>query len=285
MKKVFKIAILILIFVAFVAVIAHFLGGQSIDVLEPSGMIGAKEKDIIVTASLLMMIVVVPVFILTLIFAWVYRESNGKAKHTPDWEHNSIAEYCWWGIPVLIIAVLAVITWRSCHELNPFRPITSDKKPLNIQVVALQWKWLFLYPEQGIASLNYVEFPEKTPIHFEITSDAPMNSFWIPKLGGQIYCMPAMRSELNLIADETGSFRGCSANISGDGFAGMRFIAKASTEEEFDGWVAQVKGSKKLLNWTDYEEMVKPSSYVPPEYFMLTQEDLFEKVLMKYMAH
>ena len=164
-----------------------------------------------------------------------------KAKHAPDWEHNYIAEYCWWGVPIVIIVILAVTTWKSSHDLNPFKPIESEKKPLAIQVVALHWKWLFIYPEQGIATVNFVQFPEKTPINFEITSDAPMNSFWIPQLGGQIYAMPAMRSKLHLIANEIGSFRGVSANISGKGFAGMTFTAKSSSEEDFDAWVQSGK--------------------------------------------
>ena len=226
MKRTFKIAILSLLFLAFVIAGVFFISTHNIAVLEPKGFIGIKERDLIITALLLMLIVVIPVFLFALFFAWKYRESNSKARHAPDWEHNYIAEYCWWGVPFLLIIILGVITWKSSHELNPFRPIQSDVKPIKIQVVALQWKWLFIYPEQNIATVNYVEFPEKTPINFEITADAPMNSFWIPQLGGQIYAMPAMRSKLHLIANEEGTFRGCSSNISGKGFAGMVFTAK-----------------------------------------------------------
>lgn len=282
MKKIFKIIIFVLIFAGVFAAIAFYLGSHNIAVLEPKGMIGQKERDLIVTASLLMMIVVIPVFILTLVFAWFYRENNPKAKHHPDWEHNYIAEYCWWGIPILIIMALAVICYRSSHELNPFKPIQSEKKALTIQVVALQWKWLFIYPEQGIACMNFVQFPEKTPLKFEITSDAPMNSFWIPRLGGQIYAMPAMRSKLHLIANEAGEFRGCSANISGKGFAGMHFKAKSTSQQEFDEWVSSVKQSEKQLNFEGYAQLVGPSEYVPVSYYVLTQEDLFDRVLMKY---
>jgi cytochrome o ubiquinol oxidase subunit 2 len=246
-------------------------------------MIGKKESVLIITSSLLMLIVVIPVFILTWAFAWIYREGNAKAKHHPDWEHNYIAEYCWWGVPIFIIAILAVITWKSSHELNPFKPIVTEKKTLTIQAVALQWKWLFIYPEQGIAAINFVQFPEKTPIHFEITSDAPMNSFWIPQLGGQIYAMPAMRSKLYLIADEPGSFRGCSANISGTGFAGMKFTAKSSSEEDFNQWVQTVRQSPKNLNLNEYQSLLKPSEYDPVAYFVLTQGDLFDCIIMKYM--
>jgi len=283
MKKTFKIAVLVLLVLGTVALAALYISNHSIAVLDPKGMIGEKERDLIITASLLMLIVVVPVFILTLAFAWKYRVSNGKARHDPDWEHNYIAEYCWWGVPFVIIVILAIITWKSSHELNPFSPIESNKKPLAIQVVALDWKWLFIYPEQGIATVNFVQFPEKTPLSFEITADAPMNSFWIPQLGGQIYAMPAMRSKLNLIANEIGSYRGASANISGEGFAGMKFVAKSSSQEDFDQWVQSIKQSSSYLDLSEYNQLVNPSSYNPVAYYILGQKDLFDRIMMKYM--
>lgn len=284
MKKAFNIALLVLLFVALTAYTVYYVNSTNVPVLDPKGMIGEKERDLIVTSSLLMLIVVIPVFILTWAFAWIYREGNQKAKHHPDWEHNYIAEYCWWGVPVVIIGVLAILTYRSSHELNPFRPIDSDKKPLVIQAVALQWKWLFIYPEQGIATINFIQFPENTPLNFEITADAPMNSFWIPQLGGQIYAMPAMRSRLNLIANEPGTFRGCSANISGTGFAGMTFTAVSSSEEDFDTWVQKVKQSPKMLGAAEYQSLVEPSEYVPVSYYGSAEPNLFDQVLMKYMV-
>ncbi|NDD59526.1 MAG: cytochrome ubiquinol oxidase subunit II, partial [Chlamydiae bacterium] len=175
-------------------------------------------------------------------------------------------------------------TWKSTHDLNPYKPIATSQKPLKIQVVALQWKWLFIYPEQGIATLNFVQFPEKTPVSFEITADAPMNSFWIPQLGGQIYAMPAMVSQLNLIADEQGSFRGVSANLSGDGFAGMTFVAKASSETEFHQWVNSVRRSGNFLNLKEYNRLVKPSAYCPEAFYLLKEDNLFDHILMKYKA-
>ncbi len=184
---------------------------------------------------------------------------------------------------MIIIVVLAIITWRSSHKLNPFTPIESDKKALAIQVIALQWKWLFLYPEQGIATLNYVQFPEKTPIAFEITSDAPMNSFWIPQLGGQIYAMPAMRTKLHLIANEPGTFRGASANISGTGFASMHFVAEACSEEAFAEWVNTVRASGQPLGSEEYEALAQPSEKNPVAHYVLKQGDLFDTVVMKYM--
>jgi cytochrome o ubiquinol oxidase subunit II len=282
MKTKFKIVFLILCFIAIGAITFLFISKHNIAVLNPKGMIGAKERDLIFTASLLMLIVVIPVYILTLVFAYKYRENNHSAKHEPDLEHNNIAECCWWGVPFLIIVILAIITWKSSHELNPFKPIKSNKAPIKIQVVALDWKWLFIYPEYKIASVNFVQVPIDTPINFEITADAPMNSFWIPQLGGQIYAMPAMRSKLHLIAHEIGVYRGSSANISGRGFAGMVFNAKVSTDLEFENWVKSIIQRSEKLNFQKYSELVKPSEYVPVSFYQLVDSNLFEKILMKY---
>jgi cytochrome o ubiquinol oxidase subunit 2 len=283
MQKKIRIASLVLFFLAVVAASWYYISSHEIAVFDSKGMIGKKESDLIITASLLMLIVVIPVFIFAFFFAWKYRANNKKARHDPDWEHNYIAEYCWWGVPFVIVVILAIITWRSSHELNPFKPIVTGEKPITIQVVALEWKWLFIYPEQRIATVNFVQFPEKTPVNFEITSDAPMNSFWIPQLGGQIYAMPAMRSKLHLIANETGSFRGVSANISGDGFAGMTFTAKATSLEEFDQWVGSVKKNSSSLNLSEYDHLMQPSEYHPVTYYVLGQQDLFDQIMMKYM--
>lgn len=281
MKKGFKITLLVLVFVGLLAWTTYYAFMHNVPVLNPKGAIGLKERHLIITSSELMLIVVIPVFIFVWAFAWRYREGNSKAKHTPDWEHNNIAEYCWWGVPFVIIVILAILTWKSSHELSPFKPIESDKPPLKIQVVALEWKWLFLYPEQGIATVNFVQFPEKTPLNLEITADAPMNSFWIPQLGGQIYAMPAMRTKLHLIANEIGEYRGASANISGKGFAGMTFIAKASSQEDFDRWVQQARGSPRL-DFQGYNQLVEPSEYDPVALYNLQQRDLFEQILNKY---
>lgn len=284
MKKTFITILIILLVLGAGALLTLYIASHNIAVLEPKGLISGQERDLIVTCSLLMLVVVVPVLILTFVFAWKYRESNEKSKHTPDWEHNYIAEMCWWGVPFVIIVILAVITWKTSHELNPFKPIITEKKPVEIQAVALNWKWLFIYPEQGIATINFVQFPEKTPINFEITADAPMNSFWIPQLGGQIYAMPSMRSKLYLLANERGSYSGRSSNISGKGFAGMVFTAKSTSDEEFNEWVDSVSGSAKSLNMESYDELVKPSEYDPVSYYILSDKDLFNKIIMKYAA-
>ena len=261
-----------------------FLFTTDIVVLNPKGMIGEKERDLLVIATVLMLIVVIPVFLLTFWLAWKYREENSKAKYKPDWEHSTLAECVWWGVPLIIIAVLAVVNWKACHRLDPFRPIEGERAPLKIQVVALRWKWLFIYPEQNIATVNFVQFPEKTPLAFEITADAPMNSFWIPALGGQVYAMPGMQSKLHLIANEPGEFDGSSANFSGKGFASMRFTAKASSEEEFEEWVQAAQSSPKSLDLDTYNHLVEPSEYNPPAFYRLNAEGLFSRISMQYMT-
>lgn len=282
MKKTFKVALIILLVLCAAALSIQFILTHDIVIFNSKGEIGVKEADLIITASHLMLIVIIPVFILTWFFAWKYRANNSKkGRHEPDWEHNYIAEYCWWGVPVVIVTVLAIITWKSSHELNPFRPLESDKKPVTIQVVALQWKWLFIYPEQGIATVNFIQIPEKTPINFEITADAPMNSFWIPQLGGQIYAMPAMRTKLHLMANEVGTYRGLSSNISGKGFAGMTFIVKATSEADFENWVSD-RGGSKTLDFEGYEKLVVPSENNPVAYYSLGDRNLFDQIMQKY---
>ncbi|CCB89510.1 ubiquinol oxidase subunit II [Simkania negevensis] len=283
MKKPFKLIIVVLLLLGVsAALLTMYIQNHSVPIMEPKGLIAMKERDLIYTSAILMLLVVIPVIIITIVFAWKYREQNERAKHAPDWEHNNIAECCWWGVPVVIVAILAVITFRTCFELDPYKPLEHEKNPIEIQVVALDWKWLFIYPEYGIASVNFFQIPEKTPIKFAITSDAPMNSFWIPALGSQIYAMPAMRTELNLIANEVGSFRGASSNISGKGFAGMYFTVKSSTDEEFERWVSSVKQSSKTLGWDEYNKLAEPSEYHPAVSYILTQPDLFDQIMNKY---
>lgn len=231
-----------------------------------------------------MLLVVIPVFILTAVIAWKFRASNSTAKYTPDWDHHTVAEVTWWAIPAAIILVLAIMTWNSSHTLEPSRPLTSVNPPLTIQVVALQWKWLFIYPEQNIATVGYVQFPKNTPVNFQITADAPMNSFWIPQLGGQIYAMAGMKTSLHLMADEIGKYNGSSANLSGVGFAGMKFTAEATTQDDFDTWVQSVGQSPNTLNLAEYQQLAKPSTNNQPAYYTLGQIGLYDEIVMKYMA-
>ncbi len=276
-----KFFILLIIFLSVGIASITYLFVSDIVVLNPKGTIGERQKDLLFLATILMLIVVIPVFFLTFAIGWKYR-AEAKAKHEPDWDHNFLAECAWWGVPCLIILILGFFTWKGCHELDPFRPIDA-KKEMRVQVIALQWKWLFLYPEHNIASLNYLAVPEKTSIHFEITSDGPMNSFWIPQLGGQIYAMAGMRSELFLIANEPGEFRGSSANISGKGFASMTFKTVSYAEEDFAKWVESAGGSSKILGAAEYAKLLEPSEYNPPAFYTLADESLFEQSINKYM--
>ncbi len=254
-------------------------------VMDPKGIIANKQKDLIYLSTFMMLIIVVPVFVMTFVFFWKYRSGNEKAKYDPNWGHNGFIEFLWWLFPCIIVIVLSVFAWESTHELDPFKPIQSDQKPIQIQVVALQWKWLFIYPEQKIATINFVQFPKETPIQFLITSDAPMNSFWIPQLAGQIYAMPGMRAELNVMADEVGNYRGSSANLSGAGFAGMVFNTKVTEKPEFEAWVESIQSSSSPLDFDSYGKLTAPSSYDPVATYQLSEERLFDLILMKYMGH
>ncbi|MFC4599782.1 ubiquinol oxidase subunit II [Cohnella hongkongensis] len=257
---------------------------EKVVVLNPKGEIGKHQMDLILLSTALCLVVIVPVLILTFYLVWKYRHKPGReAKYDPTWEHSTKLEAIWWGIPIVIIAILGTITVRYTHMLEPSRPIEHEAEPIVIQVTSLDWKWLFQYPEQGIASVNYVQFPEDVPIRFELTSDAPMNSFWIPQLGGQIYTMSGMAMKLHLIAEEPGDYMGMGANFSGKDFGKMNFTAKATSEEEFEAWVEQVKGSSPELTTEGYVELAKPG-VSDVQTFSSIPEGLFEKIVTKYSS-
>jgi cytochrome o ubiquinol oxidase subunit II len=283
MKVSTKLIILLLIFGSVLVGAMAFVFTSDIAVLSPKGMIGIKQRDLLLFSTLLMLIVVIPVLFLVFGITWQYREGNEKAKYDPKKTHSVLAESIWWSVPFLIMIVLGAVTWKASHELDPFKPIEDGKKPITIQVVALRWKWLFIYPEERIATVNYIQFPVDTPINFEITSDAPMNSFWIPRLGGQIYAMSGMRSKLHLIADTIDEFPGRSANISGIGFSGMVFNAKSSSLDDFNQWVGNVRDSNQSLGINMYNDLLEPTQYDPVAFYRLEKDDLFDWIIMKYM--
>ncbi len=284
MKKI-PFIIGLFLFTGLFALIFYIASQHNIDVLNPQGIIASKQRDLLFIATLLMLIVVIPVFALTFFIVWRYHENNQKATYRPNWGHSRILETIWWLIPFLIIVVLAIITWKSSHELDPYKPLESHKKPVKVQVIALQWKWLFIYPDQRIATINYLRIPEKTPINFKITADAPMNSFWIPSLGGQVYAMAGMSTKLHLQADSKGTYNGVSANISGKGFAGMKFKVDSTSDADFNQWVNETKRLSGKLDMANYEKLVEPSENQPMQLFSLKQTDLYDRVVMKYMAH
>lgn len=265
------------------ATLAWVLRDTNFAILNPQGAIANQQRDLIIFAFALCLIVVLPVFFLTFMIAWKYRASNTKAKYTPDWDDNKWIEAIWWGIPCAIILVLGIVTWQTSHSLDPYKPLDSKMKPITVQVVALQWKWLFIYPEQKIASVNLVQFPEDTPINFVITSDAPMNSFWIPSLGGQVYAMSGMSTKLHLSADSTGDYRGSSANISGEGFARMTFTARASSRTDFNAWVKAAQQTGRPLDATEYATLAKPGEIDAPQSYALKDANLYDTIVMKYM--
>lgn len=271
--------------VAILVAVVWFFGIKDIAVLQPAGTIAAQERNLIVIASLLSLIIVLPVFALTFYIAWKYRASNKKAKYEPEWDHDKRIETLWWGVPLALITVLSVIAWVSAHKLDPFRPIDSAKKPLEIQVIALQWKWLFIYPEQSIATVNYVQFPEDRPVTFTVTSDAPMNSLWIPQLGGQIYAMSGMSTKLHLMADQPGEYRGSSANISGDGFADMTFTAESTRQSDFDTWVRTVRVTGGELDTSVYNELAEPGIESQISYYSPVRDRLYDEIVDKFMTH
>ena len=258
-------------------------GCKQFAVLNPKGIIAASEMRLLIDATLLMLIVVIPVIILTLVIIWKYRASNKNAKYTPDKAHSNILEAICWAVPGIIIVILATITWVSSHKLDPYRPLDTKSKPLVIQAVALDWRWMFIYPAQHIATINYVQIPVHKQIKFMITADAPMNSLEIPQLAGQIYAMTGMQSKLHLMANEAGTYRGLSTNYSGDGFANMVFWVHAGTEQQFNQWVKSVQKSPRKLTIATYNQVAKPTTDSSAKYFSAPAKNLFNKIIMKYM--
>tara|TARA_Y100000588_G_scaffold107108_1_gene117249 strand:- start:3451 stop:4272 length:822 start_codon:yes stop_codon:yes gene_type:complete len=260
------------------------LAGCNSALLDPKGSIGVQEKELIITALLLMLIVVIPVILMTIYFAYRYRESNTGEEYAPDWSHSTKIEVVVWTIPIIIIAILAAITWRSTHDLEPSKPIESDVKPITIEVVSLDWKWLFIYPEENIATVNYVAFPKDVPVQFKLTSDNIMNAFFIPRLGTQIYAMPGMVTKLNLIANHTGDYKGFASNYSGEGFSQMKFTASAMEDRTaFLNWVQQVKASPdRIEDWEQFRSLASPTVAEPVKLFSSVPPFLFTDVVTQH---
>lgn len=286
-KRPIKAVVLALPVLLILGLLTWYLNGHTVAVLEPAGPVAMKERNLMTLAIIMSVIVVVPVYVMTVLIAWKYHERNAesrKVKYTPDWDHSRLFESIWWGIPIAIIAVLSVITWNSSHALDPYKPLANTTQPVTVQVVALDWKWLFIYPQQHIASVNLVEMPANTPVDFQITSDSVMNSFWIPQLGGQIYAMPGMSTQLHLLADKTGSFYGSPANIAGNGFARMTFTAKAVSSSDFATWVSHAQASRQQLSTAAYAALAKPSDNNPQVQYSHPADGLFTSIIAKYMA-
>lgn len=279
-KKIYAGAI---VSVIVVALIAYGLRNYSFPIFQTHGTIADEQKKLILITLALSLLVVIPVFVMTFMIVLKYREGHHN-QYKPDWDGSRVAETIWWAVPILIISVLAGITWHSTHALDPFKPLASSQKPINVQVVAMEWKWLFIYPDLKVASLNELHIPTGRAVHFQITGDAPMNSFWIPALGGQIYAMAGMNSELNLKATSNGVYKGSSANLSGKGFADMKFNAIASSNASFDQWISENQRNNNALTSDEYNKLAVPSNLPPIVYYSLKEDDLYNKVMVKYMV-
>lgn len=263
------------------------LSGCKGGILDPKGQIGIDEKNLIIIATVLMLLVVIPVIVMTLYFAWKYRDTQNHEIYAPKWAHSNKIEAVVWAVPIVIVLILGVLTWKSTQDLDPYKPLEGKGKHLTVEVVSLNWKWLFIYPEQGIATVNELVFPANVPVEYKITSESTMNSFFIPQLGSQIYSMAGMETKLHLIANEPGTFKGFSANYSGAGFTGMKFNAIATpTKANFEQWVSNIKAQDNSLTKARYDELAKASENNPVTYFSNVDDGLFHTIVMKYMqAH
>ena len=262
---------------------AIFLAGCSdMLILNPKGPIGDAERYVIYVAIALMLIVVIPVFVMAIWFPWKYRASNTKATYAPKWSYSVRIDLVIWLVPIAIVTALSILVWIETHRLNPYKPIDSGVKPIHIEAVSLDWKWLFIYPDQDIAVVNELVFPANVPLSFKITSDTVMTSFFIPQLGSQIYAMAGMQTRLHLMADEPGVYHGQNQQFSGRGFSQMHFKAIAVASVEFEAWVQKTKHSSDKLDMASYEEMGKPSVGYPVTYFSTVKPDLFDHIMRKY---
>jgi cytochrome o ubiquinol oxidase subunit 2 len=257
-------------------------------VLDPTGDVARQQGDLILVATALMLIVIVPVIALTLFFAWRYRASNKAATYTPDWDHSTQLELVIWAVPLLIIIALGAITWITTHTLDPYRPldrlakgrpVPAGVEPLEVQVVSLDWKWLFIYPKEGVAAVNELALPVDRPVRFLLTSSSVMNAFYIPELAGMIYTMPGMQTELNAVANQAGTFQGLSSNYSGAGFSHMRFSVHATDAAGFEAWVTKARAAGERLDRARYLALEKPSEREPARLFAGVDPGLYDAIL------
>jgi cytochrome o ubiquinol oxidase subunit 2 len=260
---------------------ALLLQGCAPGVLDPTGPVGSAEKTILIDSLAIMLAIVVPTICATFGFAWWFRAGNGRARHLPDWAYSGQLELLVWGIPLLTITLLGGVAWIGAHELDPATPLASKQAPLEIQGVSLDWKWLFIYPGQGVASVNALVIPAGVPVHFSLSSASVMNAFFIPQLGSMIYTMNGMTSQLNLQADSPGVYRGLSSHYSGDGFSGMHFEARAVPPAAFAAWVNGAKAGGPVLDSRGYTALAKQSQDVAPFTYSKVELGLFDDIVAR----
>lgn len=268
--------------------LAMLLSACQAVVLDPAGDVAVQQRDLLLSSTLLMLLIIVPVMVLTVWFAWHYRQANRKAKYDPEWDHSIYLELVIWGAPLLIIICLGAMTWLATHLLDPYRKIgriapglavPAAAKSLEIDVVAMDWKWLFIYPEYGVATINELAAPVDRPIDFHITSATVMNSFYVPALAGQIYAMAGMETKLHAVINRPGTYKGFSANYSGAGFSGMHFLFHGLDNADFAHWITTVKSGGTALDLPAYDVLMRPTENVPPQYFGTINPTLFQAIL------
>ncbi len=278
--------LLLIIFLAIsdlVLLLKRLLHGHNIALFNPQGTIAKQQHGLMLYTASVLLTIGIPTLFFLYYTAWKYRESNTKATYNPNLVRGNKYKIGVWVIPGTVMLMLASVMWPATHRLAPQKAIAADASTLTIQVVAMRWKWLFIYPQQGIATVNFVQFPVNTPLKFELTSDeAPMSSFWIPNLGGQLYTMTGHVNQLNLMANSVGDYPGKSAEINGAGFSGMKFTARASDSIDFYGWIQSVKKSPVELNAVNYDNLLKPSQYNPAAFYSVNDSNLYARVITKY---
>ena len=277
-KKSIKTAIKLLI----ITILPLVLSGCNFKLFDPKGPVAEAQMTLIIVTTLVMLIVVIPVTIMGVWFPYRYRKNNTTQEYTPEWEHSNKIEAIVWIIPIIIIIVLGTITYITSYSLDPRKPIESDKPTMVVQVVAMDWKWLFIYPEHEIATVNELAIPINTPVEFLITSDTVMNSFFIPNLGSMIYAMSGMENRLHLLANEVGTFQGYSANYSGFGFSGMKFSTLATTDEDFEAWLEKVKAADNPLDDETFTQLRVKSKDVKPIHYSTVNPLLFSDIIEKF---
>jgi cytochrome o ubiquinol oxidase subunit 2 len=255
------------------------LSGCNRGVLDPVGPVGSAEKTILINSTAIMLAIVIPTMIATIGVAWWFRRGNTKATYRPDWEYSGAVELVVWAIPALTVMLLGGIAWIGSHDLEPSRPLMSDKPAINVQVVSLDWKWLFIYPDQGIATVNQLVIPAGTPVNFQLTSATVWNAFFVPQMGSMIYTMPRMTTRLNLQADRVGTFDGLSSHFSGDGFPGMQFKVRSVPPQQCAAWAQGARGKGVPLDGRGYAELSKPSSYVKPMIYGAVAPGLYDAIV------
>lgn len=275
---------IIKLFVSFITVLTTGCTHEITGILNPKGIVTFEERILLFDSLAMMLIVVLPVIIMSFAFVYQYRAANKNSTYKPLWCHSPLLETIWWGIPCVIIIVMGVMSWKATHKLDPYRPIDGHEIAYNVQVVALPWKWLFIYPEQGVASVNELVLPKNKQVAFKLTSDnVPMSGFFVPQLGSQIYTMAGMQTQLHLLATQTGTFRGINAQYNGVGFADMHFPVRVVEEADFLQWI---QASQSLPDWLDlsrYEILRQPSIANKVEYFSHVVPRLFDNIIHSYM--